>query len=98
MVFQAIRSFVLSFFLSFIHSCLYTFAVPDGLGHNALSVLHIGEAELGSHICQRYPAVGQADSAQPGSDDIMPQPHNEVLHLVCLERAVMLLSCLPAQA
>lgn len=69
--------------------------VPDGFGNNAFSVLYIGQAKLGSNICQGDAAVGQADSSQPCSDDIVPQAHYEVVHLVCLEDAIMLLSCFP---
>ena len=45
---------------------------PDSLGHNALCVLHILQAQLGGNVLQADAAVSQTDALQPCPDHIVP--------------------------
>lgn len=58
---------------------------PDGLGQDALRVLHRRQAQLGCHVGQRDARVGQRDAAQPSADHVVAQPHNQVVCAVGTE-------------
>lgn len=53
-------------------------SLPDGLGDNALGVLHAAEAQLGSNVLQTDTRVGGTDASEARPQHVLPQPHHQV--------------------